>query len=214
MGCDIHCFAEKKVNGKWEKLNGFKGMYYDPESDYFKHERFKFSDEPYEGRNYNLFGFLAGVRTDIPPIAGPRGIPEDLSDEIKDEYDKWDNDAHSSSHLYLSELINADWDMVFIEDGFVDLENYKIHIQRGRPSCWSGGVGGGMVEIISKDAMNDIIKGKYQTDENKRYYTEISWEETIKGYCNVFYEQTIPALKERSESENFDDVRIVFWFDN
>ena len=39
MGCDIHCFVEKRSKtGKWEKITGFVSDFYDPESDYFNKE--------------------------------------------------------------------------------------------------------------------------------------------------------------------------------
>ncbi len=51
MGTDITMYAEKRVDGKWEKIGFvFKN---DWEDDY--------TDHPYEGRNYDLFAVLANV---------------------------------------------------------------------------------------------------------------------------------------------------------
>ncbi len=59
MGCDIHCYIEYKPAGSdhWSDFGGCINP----------------------GRNYELFGKLAGVRREGPPIVEPRGLPEDAS---------------------------------------------------------------------------------------------------------------------------------------
>jgi hypothetical protein len=76
MGCDIHAVVEVKTKWGWEFVHR---TYFDdsgnPDNYYFP----KF-------RNYELFGFLAGVREKSPlfgPISKPRGFPEDCSQEVK-----------------------------------------------------------------------------------------------------------------------------------
>jgi len=67
-----------------------------------------YTDTPYDGRNYNLFGVLAGVRSrEAEMIDYPRDLPDDVSEEIRDEYMNWGCDAHSASHYYLSELLES-----------------------------------------------------------------------------------------------------------
>jgi hypothetical protein len=75
MGCDIHCYAEKLKDGKWEQITGFVSDWYDKESNYFSSEEFKNSKSPIDRRDYQLFAMLAGVRNNyrIRPIAEPRG---------------------------------------------------------------------------------------------------------------------------------------------
>ena len=59
----------------------------------------------YSGRNYELFGILAGVRDhNNDSIDDPRGLPEDVSEVTKKESDRWDGDGHSHSWLTLKEL--------------------------------------------------------------------------------------------------------------
>lgn len=78
------------------------------------------SDWLYDGRSYNLFAILADVRNGygfagIPtgdgfvPIADPRGLPEDVTDEVRAEYKEWDVDAHSASYHTLRQLEEYDW---------------------------------------------------------------------------------------------------------
>jgi hypothetical protein len=109
VGCDIHLYVEVRKNGKWEQAGQMvKNEYYsegdqdasDPESKPMVRERF------WRGRNYSLFGVLAGVRTSFPPIAKPRGIPRDASKEVKMISKRWDGDGHTHSWLDLAELFD------------------------------------------------------------------------------------------------------------
>lgn len=107
MGCDIHCFVEKRSKtGKWEKITGFVSDFYDPESDYFNKEEYKNADSPLDERSYVEFSILAGVRNrwDIVPISEPKGVPSDVCSDIKREIDNWDPDGHSHSYLTAKEI--------------------------------------------------------------------------------------------------------------
>lgn len=101
MGCDIHLYKEKNVNGKWITADEWEtGSYGDGES---------YTDVPwgnrFTGRNYNLFGFLSkGVRRNIEFGFEPRGIPFDACDEVSNKSIAYDCDGHSHSYLYLHEL--------------------------------------------------------------------------------------------------------------
>lgn len=78
MGTDIHTFVETKRNDEWVNLALWTKDF----------ETGKFNKALiYDGRNYNLFGLLAGVRMmGVEPISEPRGIPEDMSAEVALEY--------------------------------------------------------------------------------------------------------------------------------
>lgn len=99
MGCDIHCFIEVKKLGAWENLNTFE--YKEETSDFYLKEM------PM-GRDYELFGVLAGVRDrSYPIIAGLRGFPADASQELKYVYDFWNPYGHSCSWLTMAEVHKA-----------------------------------------------------------------------------------------------------------
>ncbi len=69
-----------------------------------------YTDTPYDGRNYVLFGVLAGVRgNEFNPIDYPRCLPNDVSKEIKDEHERWGIDAHSATYYTLDELLDSDY---------------------------------------------------------------------------------------------------------
>lgn len=96
MGCDIHCYAERQVDGKYEIIENLF---------------------PFDRRDYGLFAWLAGVRnySAITPISEPRGLPEDVSTSVKEDFSRWGGDAHSDSWLSVPELLAVDYD-VQIED--------------------------------------------------------------------------------------------------
>jgi len=58
----------------------------------------------YWGRNYDLFSILAEVRGSHDPIDEPRGLPEDVTDTTRKEFEKWGRDAHTPSYYTLKEL--------------------------------------------------------------------------------------------------------------
>lgn len=84
MGCDIHAFAEIKLNGKWHNYSALE-----------------------IDRNYLLFAKLAGVRDhlkEVEHIAEPKGMPDCPSEVVQMECDKWGTDGHSHSWLSSQEI--------------------------------------------------------------------------------------------------------------
>lgn len=104
MGCDIHIHTEvlKEINGTENWVNG---DFYRKNPD----RSFPFSEVEFEkvevfgGRDYRLFAILADVRSDgnNPCISQPKGLPGDVTEEIKAEADDWGIDGHSHSFLSL-----------------------------------------------------------------------------------------------------------------
>ena len=126
MGCDIHFYVEHKIDGAWNQVfmpNGITssragGKYW------------------YCGRNYLLFGLLAGVRNkDIKPLSTPRGMPLDLSDSLKKEWEGWLSDGHTPSYFLLSELLAFKEGKV-TNTGYVDVSNYRKFKKAGFPDAW------------------------------------------------------------------------------
>lgn len=78
MGTDIHLYVEhyNKESKRWDSLSLYK-----------KSSEDKFSPvDIYDGRDYELFGLLAGVRSMIDPFVFPRGVPDDMSCEVSKAY--------------------------------------------------------------------------------------------------------------------------------
>jgi hypothetical protein len=124
MGCDIHLFAEKrfynhdKSRSAWVNVDKWtynKDYYLYPEwrGDGEKIMHINCDDRFYtDGRNYNLFCALAGVRNYFENpvvISPPKGLPKDVSPVIRREKRRWGIDGHSHSWLSLRELLEFDW---------------------------------------------------------------------------------------------------------
>jgi len=92
MGCDIHCYIEykKKNSDRWINFGGRINP----------------------GRNYQMFGTMAGVRNDSVVYIEPRGFPEDCGYSAKND-----------NLLYISE---------FEEEGHVSKEKAEQCVKYGQ----------------------------------------------------------------------------------
>ena len=138
MGCDIHCWAEKRVDGKWLLVTPQKG---DASWSEFYNERFHDYVSETDcvrsqaridfGRNYDAFAILADVRNGRgfagiktgdgfrPILAERRGWPEDRSAQLDEE-----QIDHSPSWLTLRELNEYDWTQRTGQLGVISLPEY------------------------------------------------------------------------------------------
>ena len=116
MGCDIHTHLERqRADGSWEQL--------------------QLGYEPLGHRDYGLFGVLADVRnySVVPPIAEPRDLPEDVSPEVRANFEEWECDAHTPSWLTVQELVEFDYDQ---------LMNDRRVVRQTGPNSWDHGATG------------------------------------------------------------------------
>lgn len=227
MGCDIHCYAEVYKGNKWYKVgNRFKNPWYRPgETDKWNHE---FTDQPYDGRNYDLFAILANVRNGygfagcdtgdgFKPMALPKGLPVDVTKAVKKISDDWGEDGHSHSWFYLSELMEYDWKgQKSIHRALIDLKDYTKFKKGDFNISMSGGVWGQNVITLTPEQADTLLEEMtfeeaHERFPNKYWYVQVSYEETYYDSAKNFVDVTIPALKELGHPDN---VRIVFWFDN
>lgn len=237
MGCDIHMYVERKVNGLWvSAIERERNEYYDryPES-----EREWSTPDFYDGRNYDLFAILANVRNGrgfagIPtgsgfkPIAMPRGLPDDVSSEVKAESDYWGSDGHSHSYLTVAEILRFDWTQTATKIGVLSASEFlewdRYDRQRGRsPKEWHGEITGPRIQHIDAGEMErrcvDIKCYMHQvelTAELQRRglsdtYAQFNWQIPYHRTCAEFWSETVPRLLALGSPE---DVRITFWFDN
>ena len=217
MGCDIHLYVEKKTADKrWVAIDGPNRWFGKYEDD--KETRL---DWLYYDRNYDLFAILADVRNGYGvagidtgdgfiPIAEPKGLPKDVSPDVKEISDDWDVDGHSHSWFTLSELLAYNWEQTTKHRGWVNVEGFKEYLRGGRPTSWYSGIGGGGVTHISPAMMQERIDNNGDTDG---CYCQVEWEVAYYEATKDFCEETIPKLKELSEGD-YNSIRIVFWFDN
>lgn len=167
------------------------------------------------GNVRNGVGF-AGVLTGegFNYISDSRGLPDDASEDVSIELGEDDGCYHSVSYIYLNELESFDWDQVAVEYGVVSESQYQVWKETGRPSSYSGGVGGGGVVHISNEEMESILAGHVAREEGKSYYTRVEWKESYSEAVGSFYPGVINKLRELSTDPELEDVRIVFGFDS
>ena len=224
MGCDIHCFVEKRgpKTGKWKKISGFVSDYYDPDNEYFSSDKYKKTSRILCRRNYDEFAILANVRNGygfagcdtgdaIRPISMPKGLPEDVSSPIKRESDKWGGDGHSHSWLTAKEI--KDYlaeDLKKIQRGWVTVPTYKQFIETGNPYPCCGMVDGSQIMRVPQKDCEKI----QAENPDKIVYTKIEWTEYAKDCAPWLFNECLNQLMAKSSDGTGEDIRLVFWFDN
>ena len=98
MGCDIHTFVERKINGEWESVDKWA-------DDELPNTYIPRDDRFYTNRDYVLFGMICrNVRTLFENGLPPKGIPDDLTTEVTNAFYDWGDDGHSHSYLTPKEI--------------------------------------------------------------------------------------------------------------
>lgn len=236
MGCDIHLFVEKRVNGNWEAVKGRSSWY-----DYCIKKGIKTETEEfcyvgwlYDGRNYELFSLLAGVRNgvdgwrnepktgrEIKPI-NIKGYPFDSSSIVK-EYMEDDCDLHSFNWATLKELQEIDWNEEQRMACLVDPESYLVYKKDGMPDSWCGG---SSAYLVSNEDMDKYINGEdvigikngnqkevLNISDNRFVQTLLDFYTPLSNLCD--FRKEIGKLEMLlDENTTNEDIRIVFAFDN
>ena len=224
MGTDISMYAEVRRNKQWIKVGDkFKNGWYrenNPIDDWNK----PYTDHPYDSRNYDLFAILADVRNGkgfagcktshgFNPIADPKGLPEDITDEVREKLEDY---GYGYSYFTLKELKDYDWNQTVTHVGVISEEQYiKMKETGENPDCWSGGISSRDIVTVSADTMDKILAKTIDRNRNLRYYVQTDFEPvTYKDCCLGFYEDTMSDLETLiPEGGTDEDVRIIFAFD-
>ena len=241
MGCDIHILCEVKENGKWKVNN--KLIFPNPSFTTYKNYREEdikkglpedkitkipnwaeneFQNEPESNRNYDWFGVLADVRNGrgfagcvtgegFNIISEPKGVAEDSTEEWKKTVEEWEGNMHSHSYISLEEFEKFDWKQTTEKQGVITLEEYKkLRNTNDCPDTWCGGVSGGNIETINSEKADNIIDNNIKLD--KEYYVIYKWKVLYSDWFNHKITNVIEPMKKLKEE--YEDVRIVFGFDN
>lgn len=221
MGCDIHNHIEylKDIyvgddkDGKSQyKPTWVCGDYFKVNPYYKENQKDnEWKEEPLElvgfcdNRNYGLFALLADVRnySHNKPITKPKGLPNDLSKEVKADAERWGCDGHSHSYFTLKELLDYQKNQPKLKlSGMIPPQAAKELDENGTaPKMW-----------CQFTTIKDWV------------YRE--WEEEDKSLDNL-----IDAMKKRAHElyviygwwwdekpeEAYNEankIRLVFWFDN
>lgn len=106
MGCDIHLSVEvrDKKTGKWNAICVQNP--YATYTNFETKEEYHPEIEPYMGRDYPLFGILAGVRSDVYDriCEWNRGIPSDAAEHTVERWEDSKEWCHDATWYMLAEL--------------------------------------------------------------------------------------------------------------
>ena len=193
MGCDIHLYKEKRVNGAWVAADVWvTDEYSEDEND---------KDVPWENRytwrNYNLFGLLSkGVRRQFPFSFEPRGLPFNACQEIACQSEKWDGDGHSHSYLYLHELKDM--------REFLKTATLKVSGMKDRDELAA------LRASIASDAPNWDLLYPYCQFTGMPSYEEFEIDVPASYIVGGCLDEIISSF----DGVDGDNHRIVFFFDN
>lgn len=235
MGCDIHFYVERRVDGVWITADTWI-VEDDEEGSVVDYDR-RF----YTGRDYELFGILAGVRRPQSSQVAHQGIPEDASPEYKAVVERWDSDGHTHSYFTLAEFLAYDWTQEAKFEGWITLPEWvRARDNPDGPDVYCGGVGGGTIRHCSMEQFEEAWavlrreKGWPEDRLPRRYlnsyndgdplmhrmvellgsgepYCHYKWTVPYYKSARRFWSDVIPRLLRLGAPE---DVRCVFFFDN
>ena len=240
MGCDIHLYVEVRGPDKvWGSYEEWVDKYGEGRFD-VPYEKQVYTGRSYDlfsilANVRNGYGF-GGVDTGegFVPISEPRGLPDDVSFEVQRCADDWEADGHSHSYLTVQELMEYDWTQVTTKRGIVSALEY-VEWSRWRkgeglgPESYSGGVFGKDIKHVSVEEMAKVVAeyrkkvpeaaeymwlkalGEEDSFSFGRYHTQVSWDTPYYRSAAGFLGEVLPQLWRMGK---FEDVRIVFWFDN
>lgn len=247
MGADIHLFVEAKGGSPnhWRRLDRTVEM-----SDW--RETTTLDLRWGQERNYDAFAMLANVRNGhgfagidtgegFESIDMPRGLPDDVSDEVYSESARWGPDGHSHSWFTLRELLDLEesgyWDKTTTNRGMFMREALEDAKERGivvsvegnhavlseHPGAYAGAIHGPDEDdiftleypVTYRDAAGWLVKNTIPA------MVEIADSMALSRYLSEGVEGNgYPiVIKDRSEAmEHWVDaaelLRTTFWFDN
>lgn len=239
MGTDIHFYVERREGNKWVSCDTWEADKWHDNEDGPAPMTVPYGKHFYDDRSYDTFAILADVRNGagfagvdtgdgFVPIAAPRGLPDDLSPELKAETERYLD--HTPSWLLVSEIMAYDWTRVTTKRGWVNGPEYYrwASYAKGRgegPQSWSGGIMGQSITHCTDVEMQrriDAMKPDFEGLSNAgrlemvrarlgQYYCCVSWQIPYYRAAKGFLSETLPRLWPLGKPE---DVRIVFWFDS
>lgn len=239
MGTDIHLYVERFDGTQWLSCDQWAPDEYSDTPC----RTVPFGKHYYDNRNYDLFAILADVRNGrgfagidtgdgFVPIAEARGLPNDLSPELKAETEAYLD--HTPSWLLVAELMQYDWTRTTNKRGVVSAAQYAEWAawRRGQgrgPEAYCGDVSGPRIRRIPESDMAMLVRdtekivretdgvtsnGEVWKAIGKRLadtYTQVSWNVPYYRAADDFLSECLPRLWRLGDP---DKVRIVFWFDS
>lgn len=230
MGRDIHIFVEHFREPNYASIVATGN----------RHSRwFYVPGVTYKERNHKLFCMLTdtsncpwdsssvdhdGVQKcyGYMPIETPRGIPQDVSESVKNMI-KYESDEHSHSYFTLKELLEYRGFAQPLKEkttGCLPLELYLKWRDQGfvgnppedTTTDWDS-IESGDIEIWQYEScyLDDEIIKDFKTCSIP-VYIHFEWAEPYTSLVGSFWSEFVPQLKTIDSDPN--NVRIVFYLDN
>jgi len=184
MGCDIHMFIQYKDK--------------ESTSDWWR----DFSGNINLGRNYTMFGFLAGVRREAPGGFSPKGLPEhSLSFRAHEEYfiSIYEKENPTDPD---SRYTDGEWEISLEQAHRYERYGCKIVERDGKP-----------FEISNPDYHSATwLTAKELGDAYRKYN---AYCRKVDGWSKIPSEyKTVLQMMKTLEDGGNNNVEVVFWFDN
>lgn len=240
MGCDEHFYLEVKQGGKWIAEKPTPYAYGSPGEE--RVPQFDITG----GRNYAAYAVLADVRNGhgfagidtgngFKVISEPKGLPKNVSKEIKAISDEWDADGHSHTWLTLKELRDFEWWRTSTMRGVLEARQYAAWRMydkaNGRaPDSYSGAIWGQSIVTIDMNVADHELDLALKRDAQLYWafvrgdeglsppftHVKAQWEEPYTEAVGHLYTRGIPALQKIQHDLGLteEEVRIVGFFDN
>lgn len=211
MGCDIHLRVERRLpDGTWERVEGAIPQWTKDENG----NPVWPNPDPCS-RNYLLFGFLADVRhrSGVEPQFAGRGIPPDTT------YDRssWELGDHSFTYATLKELLDAPWDYIEENEGYLTLPEYKAWKAKDPNAYhpWDRVFNDPLILKVTEGEADDLIaSGALESSVSPvKYMVFCQWTDQplMKSGFYRWLSTLTPIAEEAGGPEN---VRVLMGFDN
>lgn len=203
MGCDIHMFCEEQITIKdkteWRSADHFKKNHYFGAYDDDEGEKELEVVELCGNRNYSMFTALCGVRDyseKSPKISEPKGLPEDVTELVKERSDYYGCDGHSHSYVSLKEV--------------------KDFVSRNEPINFSGLLHPDTARKLDEDG---VLPESWCQGTSRDDYVFRQWEDNTYQPLQELLELMAKRFRpywdiDNLTPEDMEKFRIVFWFDN
>lgn len=178
MGCDIHAYIE-----------------------FYRHDRWhSFGERINPGRNYSMFGLMAGARSNNLPLFSIRGIPSDISIDVEFDYYKYISNNLSDNY---GRSEDGELSLISLEQALKLEKTYGCKIIKrsdGTPD-----------KIANVDWHSASWLNLYEFEKIITTYNQNFKNGSLYLKLDVRYEAILAAMK---TIENDNLCRLVFWFDN
>ena len=180
----------------------------------------------YEGRNYDSFGCLFGWQNyaHFRPIAEGRGLPPDVSSEVKEDCERYDGEEAGTTWISWAEIKAIDWEEEseqadsrihryerndqgeLIYKGKAIWDREFAELLEGQQEVTEAGM---FLSAIEAMVMKPVrAEGQQWEKGNVVYRAEkLKRKEVCKGWQNTF-----KIMQELAATYGDEGVRLIVWF--